>query len=200
MGNYDISWSGDASTVSGLDRSRGQVYMAPISPWFFTVRYSSPDLELQADRAISFRDSQHYGPNSWRKNWIYRGDYWMFNTRWEQIMGARSGVDLVQIITWNDYGESHYIGPIEKDQPYSNAWVDGFDHTGESLGTRVRRGSCSLEPILAFRYSLVNHVGILHSSVQDRCLSYHNPRQDFHVGQASRKVGRCARSRRRQTG
>ncbi|KAG9041126.1 hypothetical protein FS837_012717 [Tulasnella sp. UAMH 9824] len=56
----------------------------------------------------------------------------MFNTRWEQIMGARSGVDLVQIITWNDYGESHYIGPIEKDQPNSNAWVDGFDHTAWS--------------------------------------------------------------------
>ncbi|KAG9020111.1 hypothetical protein FS837_008584, partial [Tulasnella sp. UAMH 9824] len=36
MGNYDISWSGDSSTVNGLDRSRGQVYMAPISPWFFT--------------------------------------------------------------------------------------------------------------------------------------------------------------------
>ncbi|KAG8906843.1 hypothetical protein FRC00_012303, partial [Tulasnella sp. 408] len=107
MGNYDIPWSGDASTVNGLDRSRGQVYMAPVSPWFFT----------------------HYGVNSWNKNWIYRADNWMYNVRWEQIMSARSGVDLVQIITWNDYGESHYVGPIEVDQPNSNAWVDGFDHT-----------------------------------------------------------------------
>lgn len=29
-----------------------------------------------------------------------------------------------------DYGESHYIGPIEKDQPKSEAWVNGFEHTG----------------------------------------------------------------------
>lgn len=38
--------------------------------------------------------------------------------------------DMVEIITWNDYGESHYIGPIKGAQPMSNAWVDGFDHTG----------------------------------------------------------------------
>jgi hypothetical protein len=28
-----------------------------------------------------------------------------------------------------DYGESHYVGPIEGAQPGSNAWVDGFDHS-----------------------------------------------------------------------
>jgi glucan endo-1,3-alpha-glucosidase len=29
----------------------------------------------------------------------------------------------------SDYGESHYVGPIEGAQPGSNAWVDGFDHS-----------------------------------------------------------------------
>lgn len=28
-----------------------------------------------------------------------------------------------------DYGESHYIGPIAGDQPNSEAWVNGFDHS-----------------------------------------------------------------------
>lgn len=57
---------------------------------------------------------------------------------------------MVEIITWNgtssfhdhprvllrgktfdiDYGESSYIGPIGRDQPGSNPWVDGFPHTG----------------------------------------------------------------------
>ena len=27
-----------------------------------------------------------------------------------------------------DYGESHYIGPIKGDQPNSQKWVDGFPH------------------------------------------------------------------------
>ncbi|KIO26834.1 glycoside hydrolase family 71 protein [Tulasnella calospora MUT 4182] len=110
MGNYDISWSSDVSTLSSVDRTHGQVYMAPISPWFFT----------------------HYGQDTWNKNWIYRADDWMYSTRWEQLITNRASVDLVQIITWNDYGESHYIGPIGQDQPNSNAWVDGFDHTAWS--------------------------------------------------------------------
>lgn len=38
--------------------------------------------------------------------------------------------DILEIVTWNDFGESHYIGPIHGAQPNSEAWVDGFDHTG----------------------------------------------------------------------
>lgn len=34
-------------------------------------------------------------------------------------------------MTWNDYGESHYVGPIKGDQPNSQAWTDGMNHTGE---------------------------------------------------------------------
>ena len=36
---------------------------------------------------------------------------------------------MIEVISWNDYGESHYIGPIEGAQPNSQAWVDGMDHT-----------------------------------------------------------------------
>lgn len=44
----------------------------------------------------------------------------------------------MQIISWNDYGESHYIGPMgaETDQPNSQAWVDGFDHTAWATMTK----------------------------------------------------------------
>lgn len=103
--------------------------MSSVSPWFYT----------------------HYGPESFNKNWIFRSDDWLYNTRWEKLVEAREKVDIVQIISWNgrsvedmcmnviadniglliDYGESHYIGPIEGAQPNSNAWVDGFDHQGE---------------------------------------------------------------------
>ncbi|KAF9494203.1 glycoside hydrolase family 71 protein [Pleurotus eryngii] len=84
----------------------GRSFIAAISPWFFT----------------------HYGPDTWNKNWIYRGDDWLFVRRWEQLIAARDRIDVVQIISWNDYGESHYIGPIKGAQPNSQAWVDGFDH------------------------------------------------------------------------
>ncbi|GKT42730.1 mutanase Pc12g07500 [Colletotrichum spaethianum] len=38
------------------------------------------------------------------KNWIWRGDHAWYD-RWVQP-------EWVQIISWNDYGESHHIGPI----------------------------------------------------------------------------------------
>ncbi|OBZ69458.1 Glucan endo-1,3-alpha-glucosidase agn1 [Grifola frondosa] len=84
----------------------GRTFMAAVSPWFFT----------------------HYGIDSWNKNWVYRGDDWLFVRRWEQLIAMRERVDIVQIISWNDYGESHYIGPIKGAQPNSEAWVDGFPH------------------------------------------------------------------------
>lgn len=90
-----------------LHHMKGKLYMASVSPWFFT----------------------HYGVDSWNKNWIYRCDDWLYIRRWEQLIGLRDSINIVQIISWNDYGESHYIGPIDGAQPNSQAWVDGYEHT-----------------------------------------------------------------------
>ncbi|KAH9917216.1 glycoside hydrolase family 71 protein [Amylocystis lapponica] len=70
----------------------------------------------------------HYGRDSWNKNWIYRGDDWLFARRWEQLVAHRAQIGIVQILSWNDYGESHYVGPVKGAQPASHAWVDGFPH------------------------------------------------------------------------
>ncbi|KAI0345808.1 glycoside hydrolase [Trametopsis cervina] len=82
-------------------------YMATVSPWFFT----------------------HYSPQTYNKNFIYLADSHLYNARWEYLFQHRDEVDLVEIVTWNDYGESHYISKIKGDQPNSQSWVDGFDHT-----------------------------------------------------------------------
>jgi glucan endo-1,3-alpha-glucosidase len=105
--------------------NRDKLYMSAVSPWFYT----------------------HYGPNTYNKNvrnslfivylscanlhqWIYLADYHLYPTRWENLISSRDKIDIVEIVTWNDYGESHYIGPIEGAQPNSQTWVNGFDHTG----------------------------------------------------------------------
>jgi glucan endo-1,3-alpha-glucosidase len=80
-----------------------KIFMAAASPWFYT----------------------HYS----FKNWFYGGDNWLWATRWEQLIANRDRIDLVEVISWNDYGESHYIGPIKGAQPNSEAWVNGYDHT-----------------------------------------------------------------------
>jgi hypothetical protein len=88
----------------------GKPYMMPASPWFYT---NLPGYD---------------------KNWLWRGgDLW--NDRWLQILYMQP--EWVEIISWNDYGESHYIGPVR-----SNAlgamdvgkapldYVSGMPHDG----------------------------------------------------------------------
>ena len=55
----------------------------PVSPWFYT--------------------------NLPGKNWLWRGDD-LWHERWQQVIDIKP--TLVEILTWNDYGESHYVGPL----------------------------------------------------------------------------------------
>ncbi|KZT29607.1 glycoside hydrolase family 71 protein [Neolentinus lepideus HHB14362 ss-1] len=110
--SYIGSTATDTNYVTNLkampSNGESRAYMAAVSPWFFT----------------------HYSPQTYNKNFIYDGDWHLYPTRWQNLIAIRSQVDLVEIVTWNDYGESHYIGPIEGAQPNSQAWVNGFDHQG----------------------------------------------------------------------
>ncbi|KAF7586515.1 hypothetical protein BBP40_008775 [Aspergillus hancockii] len=62
-------------------------YMMPVSPWFYT---NMPGFD---------------------KNWVWRGDDLWYD-RWQEVISFQP--EFVQIISWNDYGESHYIGPLHK--------------------------------------------------------------------------------------
>ncbi|KAJ8462024.1 hypothetical protein ONZ45_g18084 [Pleurotus djamor] len=113
MGNQDISFERDQAIISQI--GKGLLYLAAISPWFFT----------------------HYvnGRNG-GKNFVYRSENWLLATRWEEIVQNRDKVDMVEMISWNDYGESHYIGPVTGTQPEWDAWwANGFDHQGQRSGT-----------------------------------------------------------------
>ncbi|KAH8914174.1 carbohydrate-binding module family 20 protein, partial [Atractiella rhizophila] len=96
-------------------KNTGKPYMMPVSPWFYT----------------------HYGADTYNKNWIFYSD-WLWNTRWDQVLSV--GPQFVEIITWNDFGESHYIGPLHPDLPQVYApngqdngakkWVTDMPHDG----------------------------------------------------------------------
>ncbi|CCG82461.1 Glucan endo-1,3-alpha-glucosidase Agn1 [Taphrina deformans PYCC 5710] len=100
--NSEMSTAEDTAYMSNKG---SKVYMAGISPWFYT----------------------HFS----YKNWIYKSDD-LYTTRWEQLVSMQP--DFIEIITWNDFGESSYIGPLTGATPYdseinSSAWVNGHDHT-----------------------------------------------------------------------
>ncbi|KAI9759632.1 MAG: hypothetical protein M4579_002200 [Chaenotheca gracillima] len=100
QGASDMSDSPDLAWKSALG---AKPYMMPVSPWFFT---SLPQ---------------------YNKNWIRRGDDLWYD-RWQQVLEVQP--QLVEIITWNDYGESHYIGPIRDAGivPGAEWYVDNMPH------------------------------------------------------------------------
>ncbi|CEJ83889.1 Putative Glycoside hydrolase family 71 [[Torrubiella] hemipterigena] len=96
---------GDNSYKSWL---KGKSYLAPVSPWFFT----------------------HFGPEvSFSKNWVFPGGSLLYD-RWNTVL--QQGFPMVEIVTWNDYGESHYIGPL-KSPHYDDGnskWTNDMPHDG----------------------------------------------------------------------
>ncbi|PYI36396.1 glycoside hydrolase [Aspergillus indologenus CBS 114.80] len=95
---------GPMTTVWGdrfMSDLAGTTYMSPVSPWFAT----------------------HFDS----KNWVFICED-LPTVRWEQILTLRP--DLVEIISWNDYGESHYIGPYETNHSDdgSSEWAQGMPH------------------------------------------------------------------------
>lgn len=94
--------------TGGTSIYSGKTYMAGIGPLLFT----------------------HFN----YKNWVYSNDD-LYTTRWDNIIAEQP--DFVEIISWNDYGESHYIGDIAGSLPYdsngvsSSSWAYSpqFDHT-----------------------------------------------------------------------
>ncbi|KAM7213118.1 Glycosyl hydrolase family 71 domain containing protein [Rhypophila decipiens] len=91
-GDQNMDTYTDASYNLALGQSSPRKpYMMPVSPWFFT---NLP---------------------GYNKNWMWNGnDLWY--DRWIQVLGLDPQPEFLQIISWNDFGESHYIGPLDDRQ------------------------------------------------------------------------------------
>ena len=104
-GANDITDADDQNYKSTLG---SKPYMMPVSPWFYTNLYAG---------------------ESYAKNWLWRGDN-SWHERWQQVLDVNP--DLVEIISWNDYGESHYIGPLPPTESAiptgANWYVDYMPH------------------------------------------------------------------------
>ena len=102
--NLTVS-DGDQIYVNAL---AGKPYVAPVAAWFST----------------------HYGPEvSYSKNWVFPSDLLWFQ-RWTDILTLAP--QFLEIITWNDFGESHYVGPISASHldDGNSKWVNDMPHDG----------------------------------------------------------------------
>ncbi|KAJ7473121.1 glycoside hydrolase family 71 protein [Mycena galericulata] len=112
-GNNKAPSGGVTVTVTEGDQSyestlAGKGYIAPASGWFST----------------------HFGPEvTYSKNWVFPSDL-LWYLRWAEILALQP--TFVEIVTWNDYGESHYIGPLSSPHTDdgSSKWVNDMPHDG----------------------------------------------------------------------
>ena len=64
------------------------------------------------------------------KNWVARGAG-LWHARWRAAIAQKP--PMVMVVTWNDFGESHYIGPHDDPRGWpqgSAGYVKGNDHVG----------------------------------------------------------------------
>ncbi|TMW56927.1 hypothetical protein Poli38472_002852 [Pythium oligandrum] len=92
-GPTGLSPAGDDAWRKAINNKH---YLMGVSPWFYT---SLPQ---------------------WNKNWLWRGDN-LWHYRWEDVIKFQPS--MVEIITWNDFGETHYIGPL-----YPSGFPQGADY------------------------------------------------------------------------
>ncbi|KAL4900408.1 glycosyl hydrolase family 71-domain-containing protein [Aspergillus multicolor] len=110
-GNNKAPRPGAEVTVEQGDEmyiNTGKDYIAPVSPWFFT----------------------HFGPEvPYSKNWVFPGDLLWYD-RWQHVLTMKPR--FIEIVTWNDYGESHYIGPLSSPHTDDGAskWCNDMPHDG----------------------------------------------------------------------
>ncbi|GFZ45004.1 glucan endo-1,3-alpha-glucosidase [Saitozyma sp. JCM 24511] len=122
----------DLATQSGLeglfswDAWPGQGNNVPI------LANMTTDQDYVYIDAVNAASRTYMAPVSatYNKNWAFYSEE-LWKIRWDQILSMGSDLNFIEIITWNDFGESHYIGPY--DTPHtddgSSAWASGLDHT-----------------------------------------------------------------------
>ncbi|KAJ9116385.1 hypothetical protein QFC22_004826 [Naganishia vaughanmartiniae] len=106
--NKKMDLEHDRNYLQVLDSHVEKTYMAPVSPWFFT----------------------HFGKEvSYTKNWVFLSET-LWHDRWEQVLALQQDLQYIELVTWNDYGESHYLGPF--DTPHtddgSSKWAKDLPH------------------------------------------------------------------------
>ncbi|KAI0430520.1 glycoside hydrolase family 71 protein [Xylaria sp. FL1042] len=102
---------------------QGKPYMMGVSPYFYTSTISIPEPPLRHSSGLTGRAADLPG-----KNWYSSSDSLWFD-RWKQVLDINP--EYIEIITWNDYGESSYINAPIDHQIVAGAgtYVNGFDHT-----------------------------------------------------------------------
>jgi hypothetical protein len=117
-GNSISVAGGDQIYINALS---GKAYIARKYPFRFQ---SSNDPLSHSITAVSPWFFTHFGPEvSYSKNWNFPSDLLWFD-RWNEVLVLKPR--FIEILTWNDFGECHYTGPLKSPHTDNGAskWVN----------------------------------------------------------------------------
>lgn len=101
-----VSGEQEIDTEFAKAQTANQPWMAGVAPWFF----------------------KRMGPD---QNWLHAQDSGMWLDRWMNLLELKPS--YIEIVTWNDVGESSYIGPSNTMTPAQLAagqcYYGGLDHS-----------------------------------------------------------------------
>lgn len=95
-----------------------------VSPWFFHSTSGGEDWVWRGDTLW---------PDRWAETLTVQPDFVEYVPTLHQLSKIYTLTED-RIVTWNDYGEAHYIGPIYADSDFadipagSGQFVEGFPH------------------------------------------------------------------------
>ncbi|KAK2607086.1 hypothetical protein N8I77_005791 [Diaporthe amygdali] len=115
---FASSFAGDGVDVNAIRTAAG----APIF-WAPNFHPSQGTNFSTVDGALNWMEVPY------SKNWVFPGDL-LWYQRWNEILTL--GPRFLEIITWNDYGESHYIGPLasKHTDDGNSKWTNDMPHGG----------------------------------------------------------------------
>ncbi|KAJ7766027.1 glycoside hydrolase family 71 protein [Mycena metata] len=137
-----LNWMGWPSNGKNKAPSGGVTVTVDAGDQFYRSALSSKGY-IARTSSVSFKNlysfwstaaspwfSTHFGAEvSYSKNWVFPSDL-LWYLRWREILALQP--TFVEIVTWNDYGESHYIGPLSSQHTDdgSSKWANDMPHNG----------------------------------------------------------------------
>ena len=98
----------------------GKAYMMGVSPWFYT---SKRTFLVGSKQSVTYLNADL---PQYNKNWYSSSESLWFD-RWTQVLSEQP--QYVQIITWNDFGESSHIVDVNDKQIVAGAnYAEGLSH------------------------------------------------------------------------
>ena len=107
-----------------------------------SVTWLQPTLSAEEQKSLDEETSKNKGKNKWiatiaswyfkrlsaDMNWAQAQDDAIFVDRFTNILALDPRPDFIEITTWNDFGESHYIGPAPT--TCDGCYYGTLNHTG----------------------------------------------------------------------